>query len=447
MNRLNRPNRISRPNLLTRGALLLCVALFSFIAGDAFQSVKVETISAFVMTGGGSGGGGESLRIQHLPLESISDITHQTIIFTQVGNEIPPGNPSFNARLNPTSNFGSLANRVVRVRVFYRVFDPAGSGTPPPPSETPVVEGPDPLAAAFEIPSAQLTERVLQYKIVAERILYQGSQLIVLSTVTLPAPSASEPDPYFSVGIQANAAQIMNESGGHFAINDGNPADGETSIDIPAGLLKTQTTVTIDELPVNSPVVPGGLNQPIKIYRFDTDPQVNGLMSIKLLYPDFEFPQGQDGLVDGTQIPEQNLSVVWWDGFRWRPISRGVGELSAQSINDNVIRLNVGSLGFFAIVAGAGPLDAQDRRPSEKVITPNGDGIADVVNFTFGDRSDNIKVDIFDSTGHRMRTLMSQTTLQWDGRDESGSVVESGVYIYQYTIDGTRISGLIAVAK
>ena len=33
--------------------------------------------------------------------------------------------------------------------------------------------------------------------------------------------------------------------------------------------------------------------------------------------------------------------------------------------------------------------------------------------------------------------------LLWDGRDDSGNVVESGVYIYQYKVDGQRISGLI----
>lgn len=270
---------------------------------------------------------------------------------------------------------------------------------------------------------------------------------MILSTFTLPETTSTEPEPYFNVGVQANAVQVMGVNGGRFSIDDGNPADGETSVDIPAGLLKGETTITVDELPANSPIVPSGLNNPITVYRFDSEPKVNGLMRVSLLYPDFEFPQGQDGIVDGTQIPEQSLSLMWWDGFVWRSLGQGIGFLGASSIDNNTLTANVGSLGFMAVVAGAGPLNAQERRPTEKVVTPNGDGIGDVVNFTFGDRADNIKVDIFDSTGHRVRTINSQSQLQWDGRDESGSVVESGVYIYQYSIDGTRVSGLIAVAK
>ena len=83
----------------------------------------------------------------------------------------------------------------------------------------------------------------------------------------------------------------------------------------------------------------------------------------------------------------------------------------------------------------------------EKVITPNGDGINDELNFSFGDLTQSVDVDIFDVNGHRVRSLASPNNLKWDGRDDSGKVVESGVYIYQYTVDGKRVSGLVAVAK
>ena len=54
-------------------------------------------------------------------------------------------------------------------------------------------------------------------------------------------------------------------------------------------------------------------------------------------------------------------------------------------------------------------------------------------------------VEIFDITGHRIRTMVDP--FEWNGRDDSGKVVESGVYIYQYKVDGERVSGLIGVAK
>ncbi len=429
------------------GLLLAALLPLATLRSSAFTSTQIETVSAFVLTGGSTGGGGEELRIQHAPLSAISDITREMVILTEVGNEIPPGQVSYNSRLTPLSDFGPLPSRSIRLRVFYRFIDPASQDPLPTPLETSVIEGPDPLAAAFEIPSNSVNGPVLQYRITAERIQYQGNQLIVLSTFTLPATTPQEPDPFFSVGVQANALQVMGVNGGRFSIDDGNPADGETSVDIPSGLLPGDTTITIDELPTNSPLVPPGLSQPITVYRFDSNPKINGLMRVSLLYPDFEFPRGQDGLVDGTDIPETNLAVMWWDGFAWRKLGQGLSSLNSLGLQSNTLTTNVGTLNYMAIVAAAGALSAQERRPTEKIMTPNGDGVADVVNFVFGDRTDNVKVEIFDVTGHRVRTLMSQSSLQWDGRDESGGIVESGVYIYQYSIDGTRVSGLVAVAK
>lgn len=427
--------------------LLAALLPLAAVRLHAFQSTQVETVSAFVLTGGSTGGGGEDLRIQHTPLDAISDITREIVILTEVGNEIPPGQVPFASRLTPLSDFGPLPSRSVRLRVFYRFIDPSSQDPLPVPLETGVVEGPDPLAAAFEIPAANVNGPVLQYRITAERIQYQGNQLLVLSTFTLPATTSQEPEPYFSVGVQANALQVMGVNGGRFSIDDGNPADGETSVDVPSGLLLGETAITIDELPLNSPLIPPGLSQPITVYRFDSNPKVNGLMRVSLLYPDFEFPRGQDGIVDGTDIPETNLAVLWWDGFSWRKLGQGVSSLNSLSLQNNTLSMNVGSLSYMAVVAAAGAFTAQERRPTERILTPNGDGVGDVVNFVFGDRADNIKVEIFDVTGHRIRTLMSQSNLQWDGRDDSGGVVESGVYIYQYSIDGTRVSGLVAVAK
>ena len=63
-------------------------------------------------------------------------------------------------------------------------------------------------------------------------------------------------------------------------------------------------------------------------------------------------------------------------------------------------------------------------------------------------------VHLFDVKGRRVRHITAPTaaceipnTFCWDGKDDSGKIVESGVYIYQYTSQGERVSGVIAVAK
>jgi len=46
------------------------------------------------------------------------------------------------------------------------------------------------------------------------------------------------------------------------------------------------------------------------------------------------------------------------------------------------------------------------------------------------------EIKIFDITGRKIRSV-SAGTGKWDGKDDGGTIVESGVYIYQFTVDGT----------
>lgn len=406
--------------------------------GFAYTPVQTQTISAGAMIGGSVSG--EPFRIRHSPLNRASEVTREIVIIGEAGVELPPQIPSFDQRFTPFSDFGPLENRNGRIKILYRFLQDLDDPEPPPFTESSVVEGAEPIAFAFEIPSEDVLGPILQYRIVAEGIRYTNDQATVVSRVTFPPTTPQDPNPSVTLNVQANAAQVFNQAGGRFSLNDGNPEDGQTTVDIPAGLFRDSTLVTVDEIPVTSPLLPPGLSSPLVAYQLSTDPRVNGTMRVSLLYPDFEFPQGQDGLVDGTDIREEKLSVAWWDGFQWR-ILGALGNYRA-----NTLSVNVSFLSFMAIVQAA-PLSAEGRRPMEKIITPNGDGIQDSVTFIFGDRTDNIKVDIFDINGHRVRTVNSNVTLQWDGRDDSGNVVESGVYIYQYRIDGTLVSGVIAVAK
>jgi flagellar hook assembly protein FlgD len=54
-------------------------------------------------------------------------------------------------------------------------------------------------------------------------------------------------------------------------------------------------------------------------------------------------------------------------------------------------------------------------------------------------------VKIYDITGRLIRTI--ENTDRWDGRDDDGNIVESGIYIYQFKKAGQRISGTIIVVK
>jgi gliding motility-associated-like protein len=139
---------------------------------------------------------------------------------------------------------------------------------------------------------------------------------------------------------------------------------------------------------------------------------------------------------------ESSLGFFVYDSVRgeWRPASAN------QNLLDHTMTTQImyaGSslnlLGIFPSVAIA----PQDFRPAQKIITPNGDGINDTLDF--GNLGSDASIDIYDVRGRRVRHLAG--AFSWDGRDDSGSVVPSGVYIYQYQLNGQRVSGVVAVAK
>ena len=90
-----------------------------------------------------------------------------------------------------------------------------------------------------------------------------------------------------------------------------------------------------------------------------------------------------------------------------------------------------------------------------KIITPNNDGINDQV-FFFVDNITSIPVQgfVFDIRGSKIADIQTsdifsirQSVLTWNGKDQTGTVVHSGVYIYTIHIGEIRHSGSVVVAR
>jgi hypothetical protein len=99
-----------------------------------------------------------------------------------------------------------------------------------------------------------------------------------------------------------------------------------------------------------------------------------------------------------------------------------------------------------------------DREPNvvfPRVITPNGDGINYVVFFLFRNETDApVKGTIYDLKSAKVVDLQIgsfytgiHTLLVWDGRDESGAVVGSGIYIYKVDVGDNHFTGTVAVLR
>ncbi len=98
--------------------------------------------------------------------------------------------------------------------------------------------------------------------------------------------------------------------------------------------------------------------------------------------------------------------------------------------------------------------------------SPDGDGIADTTRLmlttpnrdpsspNIGRRSEKLVVEIFDINNKLIRTLIDHSiidteaiSIEWDGKNLSGSKVDIGVYIYQIRLGGYQDSGIIAVGR
>ncbi len=87
-----------------------------------------------------------------------------------------------------------------------------------------------------------------------------------------------------------------------------------------------------------------------------------------------------------------------------------------------------------------------------RIITPNGDLQNDVAYFRFDGSLAGLPIDtsVLDVNGAKIASLKldsSETNLLWDGKDESGRALPSGIYIYQISIGNHRATGTLAIAR
>jgi len=142
---------------------------------------------------------------------------------------------------------------------------------------------------------------------------------------------------------------------------------------------------------------------------------------------------------DIPQDKEDSLRIYFWDGVEWRYVG---GSIDKQ--NKSVTAY----ISHFSIYALFPADEFVSYKPKEKIITPaTKDGINDVATFD-GLSGKNVEINIFDITGRRVRKInvFSEGNI-WNGCDDYGNLVESGVYIYQFEVDGKKYSGTIIIAK
>ena len=142
------------------------------------------------------------------------------------------------------------------------------------------------------------------------------------------------------------------------------------------------------------------------------------------------------------------FSIYWFNGAQWIKLGASV-DTSKQNADVQVRQTGSYQL---RLVQSA---DVQQNSVFPRTITPNGDGINDIVFFFFENRTGlPVHGEIYDLRSQKVADLQEgnlvagdNTVMTWDGKDGSGAVVPGGAYLYKIEIGERVFTGTIAVAR
>jgi hypothetical protein len=354
------------------------------------------------------------------------------------------------------SHSGPIATRTVSVSMVYQLIDPSGAALGAPVSApvslvspsavhaqalSAAASGPTSLSGTVVIPASDLLAIQhgggLQYVFQVQ----QGGSHTLLTQSGMKQMSGNLRFLFpFTTMITDQVCQTMGPEGGRLDAPDLFEHDGKTSVTLPPGAVSSMGNLCIKQVdPANFPSGPGHA-QPAAVYSitFDGGP-LSQTAQINLSYPSDSL-----GNVSGLHVGGNDLSLFWLGPEDVPSSDQSWHVLSRASVDTTLHTVSGVSSHFstFALFASSSDNAAAALRPSQRIITIHGD--PKNAKASFGSGIDEVK--IYDVRGRRVKTLTGMT-LEWDGTDDRGSVVESGVYIYQYTSQGERVSGVIAVAK
>jgi hypothetical protein len=145
----------------------------------------------------------------------------------------------------------------------------------------------------------------------------------------------------------------------------------------------------------------------------------------------------------------QIISVYWYNGASFIRVGNPLLTL------DQAVSVSVRNLGIYQIraLALSSAFRMAQGSPYPRVITPNGNENRRVFFFFDNPAGDPIRGTIYDLRGAHVRDLQinSQSptgnSLVWDGRDNQGAVVPSGIYLYKISAADETITGTVVVAR
>ena len=163
----------------------------------------------------------------------------------------------------------------------------------------------------------------------------------------------------------------------------------------------------------------------------------------------------ESDLVAAGVSKAEDLRIFAWDASaqEWQLAGGRI------DLNQRLVRLELNYITQFALFQAVPKVDIQAVW-SFNPFSPDGNGIADTTRLTITNPAHTqtgqveLTVEIFDLHNRLVRTLVNRTvvsanpiSVEWDGRDRTGRIVNIGPYIYQIWMGSQVKNGLIVVGK
>jgi gliding motility-associated-like protein len=236
----------------------------------------------------------------------------------------------------------------------------------------------------------------------------------------------------------AQESLVYTRNGNHtLTLKDGNTYDGTTSLTIDnyaenGNILFKELINKGSDYPKNS--FPNVQNT-TPAMLFEIQPLGRVLpdsAKLNLLYLDIN----KDGSEDTLGSDERLLKIFWFDGWEWRYVG-GNADIDANIIQSTIYRF--GTFGIFPISR----VDQSSFKPSDKIITPNEDGINDTL--LFSGLTGQYEIKIVDMTGRLVKVITDVP--YWDGLNMNGKEAPGGVYVYMLKQNGKILKGTFVIAR
>ncbi|MCK4416669.1 MAG: right-handed parallel beta-helix repeat-containing protein [Candidatus Latescibacteria bacterium] len=257
------------------------------------------------------------------------------------------------------------------------------------------------------------------------------------STISVHAVGLSGRDTTITRTFQV---QLLKPAGGTIT-----SPDGKTVLSVPSGALAEETYFTVfplerDAQRHSAKPAQGTDTIPVSIaYQFGPSKPSFGIpLTLTFVYTNEE--------VEG--LDETKLSIYSYDGIEWKPIT-GQVDTKQNMVWTEVTELGVYQLRFDPGYAGALPL------PQSFVISqnyPNPFNARTTIHYQLPAAAD-VSVKIYALSGQLLKTLVRGTvqagyhTVQWDGKNQMGREVASGIYVYQVVAGKERLSKRMVLLK